>query len=271
MSKTVVGLFSTFEQANQVKQALISEGYESSQITVMANDEDESVSSGSTSAASQQSTGNQTIGQKISNFFSGLTGSDEQEHQHYASGVSSGGALVAVNAADEKASSVASLLKQHGARDIDNGNTSAAEAGVPIYGERSAATSGEASIPVVEEQLVVGKREVERGGVRVYSRVVEEPVSADVTLREEHVNVTRRAVDREATAADFASGSEGVLELTASGEEAVVGKSARVVEEVLVGKNTTERTEAIHDSVRRTEVEVEEVPATTTTTSNNRY
>src|SRR5437764_3366736 len=52
-----------------------------------------------------------------------------------------------------------------------------------------------AAIPVVEEQLKVGKREVQRGGVRVFSRVVETPVNESVNLREEHVNVERRPVN----------------------------------------------------------------------------
>ena len=42
----------------------------------------------------------------------------------------------------------------------------------------------------------------------------------------------------------------------------MVGKSARVVEEVVVGKRETERTEHIQDSVRHTEVEVEEIDPT---------
>ena len=37
--------------------------------------------------------------------------------------------------------------------------------------ERSA-NVGETAIPIVEESLVVGEREVERGGVRVYSHIV---------------------------------------------------------------------------------------------------
>ena len=279
MSKTVVGLFSSFADANKMKSALVSEGFDSSSITVVANDEADadysssaSSSSMGTSASSGASSSNEGIGQKISNFFHGLTGGDEDVHGHYASGVNSGGALVAVNTSDERASSVASLLKQYGARDIDNDNVDAAEAGVPVYGGSAAITTGDTAIPVVEEELVVGKREVDRGGVRIYSRVVEQPVSADVTLREEHVNVTRRAVDRVATAADFEAGRGATVELTAMGEEAVVGKSARVVEEILVGKESSQRTEAIHDTVRRTEVEVEDIPVSgTTTTRTDRY
>ena len=51
-------------------------------------------------------------------------------------------------------------------------------------------------IPVVEEELEVGKRQVDLGAVRVVSRMVETPVNESVTLREEHANIERRPVDR---------------------------------------------------------------------------
>jgi hypothetical protein len=53
-------------------------------------------------------------------------------------------------------------------------------------GERST-TVAEEHIPIVEEQLRVGKREVSRGGARVRSYVREVPVHEQVSLREEHV------------------------------------------------------------------------------------
>jgi len=117
---------------------------------------------------------------------------------------------------------------------------------------------GETTIPVVEEELQVGKREVERGGVRVESRVEEKPVTAEVQLREERVHVERRPVDRPVTDADDAF-REGTLEVTERAEEAVVGKTARVVEEVVVGKQVEEHTETVNETVRRTDVEVKEV------------
>jgi uncharacterized protein (TIGR02271 family) len=123
---------------------------------------------------------------------------------------------------------------------------------------------GETTIPVVEEELQVGKREVERGGVRVESRVEEKPVTAEVQLREERVHVERRPVDRPLTDADNAF-REGTLEVTERAEEAVVGKTARVVEEVVVGKQVEEHTETIRDTVRRTDVDVQEVDSTEST------
>lgn len=119
---------------------------------------------------------------------------------------------------------------------------------------------GEARVPVVEEELKVGKREVERGGVRVQTSVQEKPVEEQVSLREEHVRVERRPVDRPATQEDVNQALHGrTVEVRERSEQPVVQKEARVVEEVVVGKEATQRTETIRDTVRRTDVEVEQV------------
>jgi hypothetical protein len=52
-------------------------------------------------------------------------------------------------------------------------------------------TGTEEVVPVVEEQVDVGKRAVERGRVRVHTRVVERPVR----LRDEEVHVERRSAN----------------------------------------------------------------------------
>ena len=124
------------------------------------------------------------------------------------------------------------------------------------------------TVPIVEEQINVGKRKVQGGGARIHTHVVETPVNEQVTLREENVTVERNSVDRAATDADLANAfKEGTMELTESSEEAVVSKTARVVGEVVVGKEATERTETVTDTVRRTDVDVEEINATTTRNS----
>ena len=118
-------------------------------------------------------------------------------------------------------------------------------------------TTGKAAIPVVQEEVRVGKRQVERGGVRVFSRMVETPVNESVSLREEHVSVERRPVDQPINPADVAALKDQTIELRETAEEAVVQKSARVVEEVVVGKEVSQRQEQIQDTVRHTEVEVQ--------------
>jgi uncharacterized protein (TIGR02271 family) len=114
-----------------------------------------------------------------------------------------------------------------------------------------------AVVPVIEEELRVGKREVEGGVVRVRTRVVERPVEEVVRLREERVNVERRPVNRPITEADLSAFREGSFELRERSEEAVVDKQARVVEEVAINKEVGERTETIRDTVRSTDVDVE--------------
>ncbi len=141
----------------------------------------------------------------------------------------------------------------------------AGKAAAGLAGKAPGRADAEASqaIPVVEEELQVGKRAVQRGGVRVYSRTTERPVEEDVRLREEHVRVDRQPVNRPATEADFGSGKDQVIEVDEYAEEPVVSKQARVVEEVRVNKDATERTETVRDSVRRTDVEVENLTGNT--------
>jgi stress response protein YsnF len=113
------------------------------------------------------------------------------------------------------------------------------------------------SIPIIEENLNVGKREVEQGGVRLRARIFERPVEERIRLREERVSVERNPVNRPATDEDFATFREGEVEMTERSEVPVVNKEARVVEEVRLNKEVTEREEVIGDTVRNTDVEVE--------------
>lgn len=112
-------------------------------------------------------------------------------------------------------------------------------------------------LPAVEEELQVGKRRVQRGGVRVHTSIEEKPVEEQVTLHRETVNVEPRPVDRPVGEADTAF-KEQSFELTESDEQAVVSKHARVVEEVVVNKETQEHTETVRDTVRRQDVHVHE-------------
>ena len=141
----------------------------------------------------------------------------------------------------------------------------AAVGGTAMTGSAATGTTGamgatdvrEERIPVVEEQLRVAKRETDRGRVRVRSYIVETPVSESVTLRDERVQVERRPVDLPLSAADDAF-RERTIEATEHAEEAVVSKEARVKEELVIRKQVEERTQNISDTVRHTEVEIED-------------
>ncbi len=115
------------------------------------------------------------------------------------------------------------------------------------------------TVPVIREDLQVGKRAVQRGAVRVHSHVRSEPVHEDVRLREEHVRVDRRPVDRPASEADIAAANRDAIEVVETVEEPVVNKRSRVVEEVTLSKDVGERTERVSDTVRNSEVKVEDL------------
>ena len=107
---------------------------------------------------------------------------------------------------------------------------------------------GETRLAVAEEQLRVGKREVSRGGVRVRSVVTEKPVETQVSLRDEITKVERCPVGCGAVDADTNVFNEQAFELTETDEEAVVAKETRVIEEVVIGKTTEQRTETVRDT-----------------------
>src|SRR3954451_9620976 len=149
------------------------------------------------------------------------------------------------------------------------GTAATGTAGMSATGLGAAGTStsrelreGEEAIPVVEEQVRVGKRDVSRGSGRVRCYVIERPVKKQVNLREERVTIERRPVDHELPPGTSPF-QERTIEATERGEEAVVDKRARVVEEVGLRKDVDTRTETVRDTVRKTEVEVEDERAGT--------
>lgn len=186
----------------------------------------------------------------------------DKDYDRLKAGLRDGGVVLAVDASADHTGPIESIFEKHSAGKIDEADKTYGSAPAPVAAAREDQGS---FIPLVKEDLEVGKRTVDRGGIRVYRRVIEVPVEESVSLREEHVNVDRHTVDRPATEQDFAFGNRS-FELTETAEEAVIGKSARVVEEVVVGKSASERTQTISDSVRHTEVEVEEIPASRTET-----
>lgn len=182
----------------------------------------------------------------------------EEDRRLYDEAVRRGGFLLTVNSDDQQADRVRQLLEGSDAVDMDEREREIRASGFVPPAPAAAAGAADEVIPVVEERLTVGKRQVDRGGVRVRAYTVETPVQESVDLRTERVEVERRPVGGSVADAESLF-QERTLELSETAEEAVVGKSARVVEEVSLAKEVGQRTETIQDTVRRTEVEVERV------------
>ena len=277
MTRTITALFDKRSDAEAAEARLKAANVDASHISI--HDQ----SSAGFSATQHSTHTDMGIWASIKNAFL----PDEDRHT-YEEGMRRGGFLLTADVGEEHADAAVKVLEEADTVDIDErseqwrqsgwdyapgaGTATAAGAATAAYAYGSDAASakagaandyagtnatGEQVVPIVEEQLVVGKREVDRGGARVRSYVTEVPVHEQVRLRDEKINVQRRAVDRPLSDADDAF-RERTIDMTATGEEAVVGKTARVVEEVVVSKTSGERVEEINETVRRTDVEIDE-------------
>ena len=196
-----------------------------------------------------------------------LTGAgiEEADAHHYAEHIGRGGTLVSVRAPDQYAARVEFILEDGELRNDGaiHQTGAAAFSGGQTAPSGTAGVSGD-KIEVVKEELSVGKRQVASGGVRVTSHVEERPVEETIKLHEERVFVERRPVNQPLTGAAADAFRERTISATATSEEAVVAKEARVVEEIALHKEASDRVETVRDTVRETKVDVEQVPGGTT-------
>lgn len=252
MATTLVGIFDSVAEAERARQSLLSQGLARNAVHITDNESLMSRRGGSDVDETEHR-----------GFFARLfgLGDDDSDAAQYSQSVRGGSALLTVTVEDEsEARRVAQLLEQAGADDVSlRGLQGQSEGGM----QRDGMLEQGETLQVMQEELQVGKRQVETGGVRIRQHVIERPVQEQIRLFEEHAIVERRPVDREASPGeiDALSMQDRELEIRERAEQAVVGKTARVVEEVRVGKEVTERTETIEDTVRRTDVDIEQLAA----------
>jgi len=267
---TVVGVFESESQARQVVDELVRSGFTRDQVhfSSESNYTGEIASGG----ASLHGRTPEHHGGGFMHWLDSLFGADDaDERSRYSGAISHGRFVVAVDADDARKDRVVTIMNSQGAVDIDedarrqgyHGQTVASDTTTrkDRLSTKAKDVSTDRAIPVVREELQIGKRVVQRGAVRIFSRVVEQPVEEQVRLREEKVRVERRPVDRPITGADQAMLRDQTIEVTEMGEEPVVQKQARVVEEVRIGKDVTERTETVRDTLRHTEVNTDNIDA----------
>ena len=275
MSRTITAMFDSRSEAESARQRLTASNIDADRVRIIDKDG---------SGGSYGNTAEDTEGKGFWAQMKELFVTEEDRHS-YAEGVSRGGFLLSAEVDEDEADRACQLLEQSSSVDFesrekqwrsDDGWTGFAGAGTPMrgtsYGATSAGTSGfsdttsergrtvsEEHVPIVDEELRVGKREVSRGGVKVRSYVKEVPVHEQVSLREEHVDVERRPVNRSLNEAGLTGDAfqEKNFEMTETSEEAVVAKDARVREELVVKKTAEEHVENIDETVRHTEVDVD--------------
>ncbi|MEX2387083.1 MAG: YsnF/AvaK domain-containing protein [Phycisphaeraceae bacterium] len=236
MATTVIGMFDTADRARQTRDDLLQAGFKQSE--VFLSDEH-----GQSQRAEEPSFWDQVKD------WLGM-----EDAAYYEEGARRGGTVVTVNTDEQRAEAALDIMEQHRPVDVNVESQKWQEEGwrAPASGERS--DEGEQKIPLAEEELHVGKRRVERGGGRIYTRVTEKPVEKEVELTDEHVDVERRPTDKPAGEDAF---RERTIETSETHEEPVVEKEARVREELVVKKDTEKHTETVRDTVRKTEADIE--------------
>jgi uncharacterized protein (TIGR02271 family) len=244
--RTVIGLFDDRIEAMNAYSALEAAGFSQSDLDILTNDDRD----------------DEPKLEKIRQYV------PEPDSSIYLEGVRMGGTILTAKAEDDYVQRAAEIMSgynmvniQDRARDWRTTN-----ADLP---EMTTAANNRNVLEVVEEDLEIGKETVERGRMRVYSTVTEQPVEENVALREETIRVQRRPVDR-TVPADPTLFQEKSVEVVEHAEVPTVDKVARVVEEVVVGKDVNERVETVHDTVRRQDVQVEQVGTGSSTSGSAR-
>jgi stress response protein YsnF len=232
-STTVIGVFDA-GNVRKVTNELLKSGFDEREVEVLGGDEQQLVS-------------------EIRS-----RGFGEEDARGYAEAVKRGKRLLAARAPEARIEQAVAIMEQYEVGGDDDGQDEEQEQGRGRQQQRT--EQRETTVPVVEEELSVGKHKVARGGVRVSSHVTERPVKETVRLREEHVEAERRPADRRLSEDEAEQAfEERTIEMTETVEEVEVGKEARVVEEVALRKRAEEHEETVRDKVRRTEVEVEQI------------
>ncbi|WP_161811115.1 YsnF/AvaK domain-containing protein [Steroidobacter agaridevorans] len=259
-TRTITAIYDSESEAQAARQQLLSHGLDDGDVRIVS----QQLSSRRVGTDPGDDKG---LWESIKDLFVG-----DDDRPAYSEGLRRGGCLLTARVTDERTDEAIGVLEATNAIDLDqrteqwraegwsdeisdDSDAYRMEQDTATSARFAGATGDERSIPVAEERLRVGKREVDRGGVRVRSYVVEEPVREDVSLREERVEIERRPAQGAAGADVF---REQTIEATERGEEAVVAKDAVVTGEVVVRKTAEERTETVDDTVRHTEVEVDD-------------
>jgi uncharacterized protein (TIGR02271 family) len=112
-------------------------------------------------------------------------------------------------------------------------------------------------IPVVQEQVTIGKRLVETGKVHISKKVTEDQTTISIPLVREEYDVERTPVNQVVDTPPPAMRYEGETAIIPVLREVlVVQKKFEVIEEIRITKRRTEHTDTQQISLRKEEVHI---------------
>lgn len=211
-----------------------------------------------------------------------LFGADLHKYEAtvYADTIEDGGTVVSVRVPHDQVAQASGILDLYRPinvhdRAVTSGVAPAAHvetaakaiAAMPLAADQAVAVTAKLAkmhsdvLQLAEEQLQIGKKNVETGRTRVRRFTTEQDVSQEVTLHEEHAEVLRTALTQPAALEEI-DWADRELEVVETREQALVNKTARLVEEVALRTKGADHLETIHEKLRRQQAEVEQLDAT---------
>jgi len=247
----VVSVYDTMDKAKSALNVLKTSGVDTSDVSLL-----------------DRSTLGTGVDQQHVGLWRRLFGDNVWEHEAavYGDTLRRGGAVLAVRGPKERVAKIMAILDAHDPVDVHE-HAEQIGADVPVQAKALVTTPSDAArtgagkeevLRLAEEQMNVGKRLFETGTTRIRRYVTERPVEEQINLHEEHAKVVRRAISDPNYISDI-DWSDKEYTVTETEERPVVSKTARVVEEIAVGREGSERTETVRDKVRRQQAEVEKL------------
>jgi len=239
MTKTVIGLFDDRNEGAKAYASLLQEGYAQADLDILTNDDKDDEP-------------------KLATLHKNIPSPDVDV---YLEGVRQGGTIITATVSDSAVGRATEILSNFNIVNIAKRAEELKLVNNKL--ELKDAAKHDDVIDVIEEELEVGKERVERGRLRIYNVVTEREVTQNVTLRDETIKVNRRPINREVKITDDLFKARS-FELAEVDEIAKVSKTARVVEEVYLGKEVVNKIETIKETLRRQDVQIEEIPTVAT-------
>ena len=247
---SVMGHFKDLTRAHEAEGYLLANGFTSKNIDIISHNY---LFDSKTNVPSYPSS-EDSLNDRIGNFFKNLFGSDEETNSRITPGHFS--ITVMVHAQTSREAAGASVaLKEYGATIVKEYNITNETSGTS-----SSVDSGSTSETNNQNELNVGKQMIQTGAVRLRSRLIEGSPEERAGFRILYANVKQSKGNRLInTEAEFANFNEGKIELPKDPESPVGAEDAKVVEEVSLGKEVSEREVIIQDLAQHIEVETKKV------------
>lgn len=262
MHRAITAIYRTYAAAQQVRDAVANTGVSSAYIDIIPDGDD-------------QLAAGETRSDDVLDDLHDLN-LPEADVRTYQQAVRRGDFIVSANVDEDEVSATVEAMRQPEADMYDIDATEEEFSAADYIPPFAAATTGTATNSAVagdtvsngqeevireaEERLRVGKRDIEGGTVHVRSYVHEVPVEERIRLRQERVEVRRVAMDEQVLTGSDADAvfQDRSIDVTEHNEEAVVSKETVVTGEVVVGKDVETEERVVSDTVRKTEIEVDD-------------